>query len=297
MLSILIPTHNYNITRLVEEVHRQITSLNIVFEIRCYDDGSTNQSIIHSNKSINKLKHTSYHILNKNIGRSAVRNLLAKDANFDWLLFLDADVIPKNANFISKYVQSIRGNTEVIYGGILYTEIKPDTTNLLRWVYGNKREALSLEKRNKNPYITFLTLNFLINKTVFLEVSFNENIPNLRHEDTLFSYNLKLKNISVEHIENPTYHLGLEDNNQFFKKSMESVDALYVLLKTGLIDEDYTKITRIFFKLKRFGLHYVFAIIYKLFKGYFKKNLLSKKPFLFIFDLCRLSYLCSLYTQ
>lgn len=281
---------------LVEMLHRQLTLAEVNFEILAYDDGSTDQTIIDSNNSINKLENTSYHILNKNIGRSAVRNLLAADANFEWLLFLDADVLPKHTNLITNYLQAISANTEVIYGGILYTEEKPEPTNLLRWIYGNNREALSSEKRNKNPYITFLTLNFLIHKSVFSKVSFNENIPNLRHEDTLFSYHLKLKDIKVEHIENPVYHLGLEDSKQFFKKSMESVDALYLFLKEGLIPEDYTKITRIFFQLKTFGLHYILAIIYKLLRGYFKRNLLSKKPSLFIFDFWRLGYLCSLYT-
>lgn len=297
MISVLIPVYNYNIIPLVKDLHRQLTEAGIVFEILAHDDGSTNQAIIESNQSINNLEYTSYHILNQNIGRSAVRNLLAKDASFEWLLFLDADVLPKNRNFISKYLRSIKVNSEVIYGGILYSEEKPDQTNLLRWIYGNKREVLSSEERNKNTYITFLTLNFLIHKSVFSKVSFNENIPNLRHEDTLFSYNLKLKNINVEHIENPTYHLGLEDSKQFLKKSMESVDALFLLLKQGLIPEDYTKISRIFFKLKRLGLHYVLAIIYKLFRNNFKRNLLSSKPSLFIFDFCRLGYLCTLYIQ
>ncbi|WP_163516610.1 glycosyltransferase family 2 protein [Gelidibacter japonicus] len=297
MISVLIPVYNYNIIPLVKDLHRQLTEAGIVFEILAHDDGSTNQAIIESNQSINNLEYTSYHILNQNIGRSAVRNLLAKDASFEWLLFLDADVLPKNRNFIPKYLRSIKVNSEVIYGGILYSEEKPDQTNLLRWIYGNKREVLSSEERNKNTYIAFLTLNFLIHKSVFSKVSFNENIPNLRHEDTLFSYNLKLKNINVEHIENPTYHLGLEDSKQFLKKSMESVDALFLLLKQGLIPEDYTKISRIFFKLKRLGLHYVLAIIYKLFRNNFKRNLLSSKPSLFIFDFCRLGYLCTLYIQ
>lgn len=297
MLSILIPTYNYNITTLVAKIHEQITQLNIPFEICCYDDGSTNQTIISSNKSINKLTNTSYHILSKNMGRSAVRNLLAKDAKYKWLLFLDADVIPKSTNFISRYLDAITETSQVIYGGILYKEERPHHNNLLRWVYGNEREALNAIERSKNKYLTFLTLNFLIKKSVFSKVSFNEDIPNLRHEDTLFSYNLKVENIKVEHIENPAYHMGLEESDHFFKKSLESVDALYLFLNQGLIPKDYTKITRVFFKLKKFGLHYILALVYKVFKGYFKRNLLSKKPSLFIFDLCRLSYLCSLYTR
>ncbi len=41
MLSILIPTYNYNIVALVSEIHRQISNTEIPFEIICLDDAST----------------------------------------------------------------------------------------------------------------------------------------------------------------------------------------------------------------------------------------------------------------
>lgn len=297
MLSILIPTYNYNISALVEKVHKQVKQLDVTFEILCYDDGSTDKNVIAANEEINSLENTKYIILEKNIGRSAIRNLLAKEASFDWLLFLDADVLPKNDDFIALYLKSITEKSQVIYGGILYTEKKPNNNHLLRWVYGRKREALPTEKRNKDIYLSFLTLNFLIKKDVFKQVSFDEDIPNLRHEDTLFSYHLKLNTINIAHIENPAYHLGLEKSSTFLNKSIESVDALKLFLKQDLIPENYTLITRVFFKLKKVRLHYLLAFIYKTFKGFFENNLLSKKPSLYVFDLYRLSYLCYLYTK
>lgn len=297
MLSILIPTYNYNISALVKKVHNQVKLLDVTFEILCFDDGSTDKNIITANEKINKLENTKYVILEKNIGRSAIRNLLAKEASFDWLLFLDADVMPKNDDFITTYLKSISEKSQVIYGGILYVEKKPLKNHLLRWVYGREREALTTEERNKDIYLSFLTLNFLIRKDTFKVVSFDEEIPNLRHEDTLFSYHLKLNSINIEHIENSTYHLGLEESSTFLNKSIESVDALKLFLKQDLIPENYTLITRVFFKLKKVKLHYLLAFIYRAFKGFFKKNLLSKKPSLYVFDLYRLSYLCYLYTK
>ncbi|WP_452226330.1 glycosyltransferase family 2 protein [Lacinutrix cladophorae] len=295
MLSILIPTYNYNISALVEEVYAQTKQLSVDFEILCYDDGSTDKNIITANKEINNLENAQYLILEKNIGRSAIRNLLAKEAKNEWLLFLDADVLPKESNFIATYLQAITKASQVIYGGILYTKKKPDDDHLLRWTYGKKREALATKKRNENIYLSFLTLNFLIRKDIFNVVSFDEDIPNLRHEDTLFSYHLKLNKIKVEHIENPTYHLGLEKSSLFLKKSIESVDALHLFLKQNLIPKNYTLITRVFFSIKRLKLPFLFAFIYRTFKGSFEKNLLSKKPSLYLFDLYRLSYLCYLH--
>ena len=292
MLSILIPTYNYNVEALVHELHAQSTACEIDFEILCYDDGSKNLEIIEANSGINLLKHTTYKVLDSNIGRSAIRNLLAKDAKYDFLLFLDADVIPVKNDFISKYLNSISDSTNIIYGGIRYQETPPEKKQLLRWIYGKKREALPVVKRNKNVYLSFLTLNFIIQKNTFNTVCFNEAIPNLRNEDTLFSYNLKQKKIPVVHIENLVYHLGLEDSKTFLNKAIESQDAMNLFLEEGLIDIKYTAITKTIYRLKKTKLDRLFSISHPFTKKVFKANLLSKKPSLFIFDLYKLSYLC-----
>ena len=103
MLSVLIPTYNYNAFLLVKEIHQQLTLGEIDFEIICLDDGSKS-SINTKNEEINKFSFTSFKSLPKNIGRSAIRNLLAKKATYNWLLFLDADVIPVKSNFIKNYI-------------------------------------------------------------------------------------------------------------------------------------------------------------------------------------------------
>ena len=91
MLSILIPTYNYNIFPLVTELVNQAKVLKIEFEIITIDDGSNQFQI--ENHKINHLENCSYTVLSNNIGRSSIRNLLAKKAKFKWLLFLDADGI------------------------------------------------------------------------------------------------------------------------------------------------------------------------------------------------------------
>ena len=134
-----------------------------------------------------------------------------------------------NNSFLETYINSISKSSELIYGGILYHDNSPSHENLLRWLYGKKREALNAELRNKNKYLRFLTLSFLIKKNVFNKVKFNEDIPNNRHEDTLFAYDLKKANINLKHIDNPVYHLGLESSKTFLEKSLLSVEAILVM--------------------------------------------------------------------
>lgn len=295
MLSILIPTYNYNIFPLAAQIENLAIKSGVAFEILCMDDGSNSETNI-ENQKINTLKHSLFTSLDFNIGRSKIRNLLASKANYDWLLFLDADVIPVNNSFIEKYLEAINKQTEIIYGGILYEQETPSDNQILRWSYGKKREALSKKDRDLKPYLRFLTLNFLIHKSVFEKVSFNENIPNLRHEDTLFALDLKQHKINMAHLNNPVYHLGLETNKQFLEKSLQSVKAISLFIDQGLINYHDTFITKVYFYCQKTYLNRLLKHLYlnTKIRAYFENQLYSRKPSLFLFDIYRLGYFCSL---
>ncbi|MFC4477536.1 glycosyltransferase family 2 protein [Flavobacterium chungangensis] len=290
MLSVLIPVYNYNVLPLASELVKQFNSCGITFEIIFLDDAS--QKFVIENERINLFKNASYSILEKNIGRSAIRNLLAEKAVYENLLFLDADTFPAHADFLSVYISQISDTEKIVYGGILYESSKPAKKELLRWIYGKKREALSVSERIKNPHLSFLTLNVLIKKNIFSKVRFNENIPNLRHEDTLFSFELKQNQIEVLHIDNPVFHLGLEDSKTFLQKSEEAVLGLKNLIDSNLIYPDYVKLAHYFQLIKKYHLVYLTAFGFRIFKPLFKKQLLSAKPSLFLFDIYRLGYYC-----
>lgn len=292
MISVLIPTYNYNIYPLVSEIKQQCDEAGIVYEIISLDDAS--QSFHSENQNINQLSNCSYEILPKNLGRSGIRNLLAKKAKYEWLLFLDADVLPKNASFIKNYLSFINKNEEAINGGIEYSAQAPEKNKMFRWVYGNKREAQPKLSRDKNPYPSFLSLNFIIKKSVFENIRFNEKVPNLRNEDTLFSFDLMQHKVRVLHIDNPVYHLGLDDFKIAIKKENESVIALKFLLDNQLISPDYTKLAKTYVKIKKLHLGFVFILMHHIAKPLFIKNLSSQKPSMLMFDLYRLGYLCTL---
>ncbi|MCC1484100.1 glycosyltransferase family 2 protein [Winogradskyella immobilis] len=287
MLSVLIPTYNYNIVTLVNNLHQQLSALAFNFEIIVLDDASTTYT--GENSVINNLSHSTYTILKKNIGRSAIRNHLAKIAKYDTLLFLDADTKLISQVFIKNYIDALNKDTQIIYGGILYKE-NPNHNQTLRWAYGRKREALPLKKRLKQPHLRFLTLNFLIKKSVFEHISFNESIPNQRHEDTLFAMDAKTHHIKVDHIDNPVLHIGLESNSVFFKKSLESIDALKLFINEGLLEAKHTKLSYNVELIKKYKLSGIISFIYTVLNKRMQKNLHSENPNLIFFDFYRVGY-------
>lgn len=292
MLSVLIPTYNYNTFPLVNELYKQATSANIEYEIIVLDDGSR---LFHGeNGLINDLSNCSYTVLDRNIGRSSIRNHLARQAKYNWLLFLDSDVMPKNPDFISNYIPQLTDQAKIINGGILYQEQKPEKDRMFRWVYGTKRESQPVDIRDRDPYHSFLTLNFLIHKSVFSKVSFNETIPNLRHEDTLFSYDLMLNKIPVVNIDNPVYHLGIDTFETAIRKENESMIALKHLMDNRLMDPAFVKIARVLTLIRKLKLVWVFSLLYQMLKKPLLSNLSSNNPSLRAFDMYRVLYYCTL---
>lgn len=291
MLSILIPTYNYNAFLLVNEIQKQAKEAGIEFEIICLDDGS--KLFLPENQEINSLENCSFEILKNNVGRSAIRNLLAKKASFDNLLFLDSDTIPVENNFIINYIIHINENSDIICGGIEYQKEKPNSSQVLRWKYGINRESKKAIERAKKPYNNILSANILIKKNVFFEANYsNEN--NYYGMDIYFSYQLMIKNRTIIHIDNPIFHLGLESNEVFFEKCLLSVKNRKETLANMPRIEEINSLLKYYKIIKKNKLIFFAKLFFLITESLLKKFIFSKNPNLIVLDLYRLGYICTL---
>jgi glycosyltransferase involved in cell wall biosynthesis len=289
MLSVLIPTYNYNVYPLVREVHKQLLVTNVAFEILVFDDASTQQ--FETTVMFHELAQLTYKKLKKNIGRTAIRQELAQEAQYEQLLFMDADTFPKNPDFIKKLLANIETKPTIIYGGVVFQDYKPKKEKLLRWVYAIERESLSLVERQKTPYLSILSTSFLIDKQLFLKI--NTQLQYKRYGlDILFSYLLKKEKVAVLHIANPVYHFGLETSEIFINKSKEAIDTAIFLTKNKLIPIDYKKMDIWHQKWAKFGLSFWAKITYNAFHKLMEWQLKSAKPSLHLFDWYRYAYYC-----
>ncbi len=291
MLSILIPTYNYNVFPLANEIHKQALKAGIPFELLIFDDSSN--IAFETDELLKNLVQVRYIKLTENIGRTAIRQKLAEAAKYNNLLFMDADTFPKNNDFVSKLIQKINSNTVFIFGGIAFQENPPKKTKCLRWKYGRSREGLSLEKRLKKPYKSIISTCFLSNKQLFLTI--NKQLQYKRYGmDILFSYLLKQADVAVQHIENPVYHFGLEANDVFIKKSEEAIDTSLFLIAEKLIPNNYKTLDIFHQKKGKFGLALLAKISHFILGNIMIKALNSKNPSLHLFDWYRYGYYCSI---
>jgi hypothetical protein len=293
MLSILVPIYNYNAYPLVLELHKQCIDSGINFEIIGIDDASTQHQS--KNNPIHFLTNCSFVELSQNIGRSKIRNLLASKANYDWLLYVDCDTFPKNFDFISNYISQINLSAKnVFFGGIVYTKEKPDNDQLLRWIFGQKREAITVSERKKSPHKTAFVSNLLIKKTVFDVLLFDEKITEYGYEDFAFIQTLKLENVEIEHIENPLYHLNLETSSLFLSKTKTALETLLFISKTNSKIEIDSRIIKTYKVLCDLKINLWIAKLFQKLQLRLEHHLTSEKPTLLAFDCYKIGYFCYL---
>ncbi|GAB5401397.1 MAG: glycosyltransferase [Aureisphaera sp.] len=255
------------------------------FEIIVADDASTENTLIQFNAKIDELEHCRLVKNEKNLGRTATRNHLAKNAKYDWLLFLDADVMPKYPDFIERFALDNHKDSSIIFGGVDYHKTKPELKEVLRWKYGSDREAKSVKDRLKNPHF-IISQNLLIRKEAFFKINLvSENRYGL---DNIVSYFIYRNGLEVTHIDNPVYHLGLENTQTFIKKSIESLETSLHFHNDGNFPEDFRPVQRLYLKLRKWGGLGIFKSVMKRFEGRIEKNLYSDNPNLRWFDLYRL---------
>lgn len=288
MLSILVPIYNFDCVDFIKELQQQCSLLNIEYEIICMDDRS-DDNFKKSNQQLSSISKVTYIELKENIGRSKIRNRLADKATYSNLLFVDCDSMPASNDYITTYISNLE-KADVICGGTSYrTNNNPKYS--LRTRYGKVRECIKANDRNKSPFFSFMANNFCIKKEVFVQIKMDESVKQYGHEDTLFGIELKQKGFTILHIDNPLIHLGLENNEDFLNKTITGIETLTKLYKEKKLGNEIKLIDT--FERNKLILP-LFSIFYRAIEKSVLKNLLGSNPNLFLFDLFKLNYFCSL---
>lgn len=292
MLSVLIPTYNYNVVPLVLELQKQADSLGIDYEILVQDDVS--QLFIIENSEINSFSNCNFSVNTENLGRGKNINLLCSKSKYENVLIMEADSFTENELYLKNYIEKLSKSTTVIFGGVEYPKKNPPKEKILRWKYGKNRETKSLKYRLTNEYDFVFTWNLLIRKDILLRNPFPEFIQEYGYEDLIFIKNLRLNTVSISHIENPLIHYNDEFSIDFIKKSEVAVQTLHTLINTQNIDYKDTRLSSVYLNLKKLHLIGLVESIYLKTKQQLLNNLISENPNLYVLDFYKLGYFCSL---
>ena len=103
----------------------------------------------------------------------------------------------------------------------------------------------------------------------------------------MFGQQLRYRCASILHIDNPAYHIGIDENDVFMDKTQQAVDGLATLINAGKIDENVA-LFRTYNTLRKFKLQLVIKALNILFGASIKSALSSKHPPLFLYDVYKI---------
>lgn len=190
-------------------------------EVLVYDDGSCNDELTAQIMAQVKTYPAPVCLItaSENRGRSYARNRLTANARADWLLLLDADMLPDDHHFLQRYIDQIEASDTpaLIAGGFSLQQVKATPKQRLHAAQSRHSECLPAAVRAKEPGLHVFTSNILVHRQIIEQVLFDEGYAGWGWEDV--DWGLRVgATFPILHIENTATHLGLDDADSLLNK-------------------------------------------------------------------------------
>ena len=147
----------------------------------------------------------------------------------------------------------------------------------------------SVEMRQKTPYQSFATANFMIRRETMLAHPFDERFRFHGYEDVLLGKELYLCGAQIKHIDNPVLFKDYEPNGSFVAKTEE---AMHTLHRFKIELQGYSRLLTLENKLRHIAP--AIRLWHMLFGKAERRILTGSSPNMTIFNLYRLGYYMSI---
>ena len=228
-LSVLIPVYNWDVRPLLQTLQRQAQALrdNQRIEIIVMDDGS--DETFDLGPEMDHFPLVRYRRFAANRGRAAIRNRLLDQASGEYVLLLDADMLPDHDDFLSRYLARAEARADIVCGGISYRQAEHSNPEYGFYLHkSRKTEAIPAPLRARAPWRYLFTSNVMLRRTIVESVQFDPGFSGYGFEDTEWAMRLAASH-TVAHIDNTCTHMGLLTKRQTFNNMRASIGN-YVLL-------------------------------------------------------------------
>lgn len=186
-----------------------------------YDDGSADDSLTNvlTEQMSNWTGKATLVTSKTNLGRSHARNRLVAHCDTEWLLFIDADMLPDSKSFLTDYLIEVEraDGPALIAGGFSLKQVSPNRAQQLHAAQSRASECLSANERSQHPGRYVFTSNIMVHRAVLKSVDFDDGFSGWGWEDTDWGLRVA-KRFPVIHIDNTATHMGLDNTADLLRK-------------------------------------------------------------------------------
>lgn len=218
-LTICVPSYKDSAIPLLESLAslKNIDNCSLVL----FDDGSDDEAATQKHMEAIAAFPSPARLITsaRNFGRSHARNRLVALAEAEWILLLDADMLPDDAQFLTRYIKAVSraGQPALIAGGFSLAQVSPDLMGRLHAIQAAASDCIPASVRNTDPGRYVFTSNILVHRDILSRVSFDDGFVGWGWEDVDWGFRVT-EEFAVHHIENTATHLGLEPDKVLVHK-------------------------------------------------------------------------------
>lgn len=231
-LSIVVPFYQYDPRPLILDLAAKMSKSSERIELILLDDGSPDTCFFDAVATALAEVRASVKVVrsHRNLGRSEARNGLVEFSRAPFLIFLDSDMLPDDADYLERYIAEIRAGTALAYGGRSVSRCRTvKAQHQLHWYFTKRFEQVPAAIRSSDPAIYFLSSNFLVRRDIIKAIPLDARFSGWGWEDCEWAHRVGLA-YTLKHIDNPATHLGLIDLASIKKKYQESVANFALIL-------------------------------------------------------------------
>jgi glycosyltransferase involved in cell wall biosynthesis len=219
-LSVLTPFHRYDPSVLLARLAKVPAGVEFIL----IDDGSSSASLLANVIAAAERVAAPVRIIvwSENRGRAAARNRLIAEARGEYVLFLDADMIPDSPRFLSIWLGVLSTQRpRVAFGGLSVAHTQADEDTALHRNLFAHSDCAPAHARAQKPAQSTASSNLAVRRDFLAAHPFDQLFTGWGFEDTDWALSVE-RRAPILHVENPATHAGLDDVPTLMRKSAEA---------------------------------------------------------------------------
>ena len=187
------------------------------------DDGSASTNLLINVVRAAHEAHFPVRIIvrEENGGRARARNRLLDAARGGYVLFLDADMAPRDPDYLARWIFLIgQEKVGVAFGGLSLEGVRANRETALHHATFAHSDCHGADARQREAALKVATSNLLVRRDILAAEPFDDGFSGWGWEDV--DWALRAERIAtIRHIDNPAAHTGLDSIETLLRKYAE----------------------------------------------------------------------------